>query len=133
MTGVGSGTTRRGRSVAATALLVVLGSGIIAMWTANLAGGWLAQGFRTVENNQLSVFHLSAELLMGATALAAGLALWRKLAWAPTAYLVAVGMMVYSTVNSLGHSVRNAPELTPILLGSLVLAAVAGWLVHNRE
>lgn len=108
----------------AAAILGLLGAAILGLWAVNLSQGFLSNGLQTVENDTLAVFHLAAETLMGFTALAAAWGLAAGKGWGPTAGVAALGMVVYSTINSLSHSVRNDPSLSPVLLISLLLAVV---------
>lgn len=114
-------------------ILLVLGSIILLMWAVFIASGVLEDGVRTVENNQYLVFHIAAECLMGFTLVAAGIGLMRKAAWADPAAFAGLGMTIYSTINSLAHSVRNEPGLTPVLVVSLALAvATLAMLAGTR-
>lgn len=53
----------------------------------------------------------------------------RRLWGRPLAY-VAGGMVIYSTINSLGESVKNTPSLTPVLVVSLVAVLVCFALLR---
>ena len=114
-------------------LMVALGSVVLLMWIVFVASGVLEDGIRTVENDQYLAFHIAAECLMGAALIAAGAGLLRTAWWAMPVAFVALGMTIYSTINSLAHSVRNEPGLTPVLLVSLALAiAVLAMLAGSQ-
>jgi len=120
-----SGSTKgRGRRIAAITM-VILGAVILLTWAAFIATGVLDQGIRTVERSehgQYLAFHLAAETLMAMLLIAGGAGLLLKTSWSQPVAFLGLGMTVYSTVNSLSHTVRNEPVLTPVLLISLVIA-----------
>jgi hypothetical protein len=115
--------------------MVILGAAILLTWAAFIATGVLDQGIRTVEHNkhgQYLAFHLVAEALMAMFLIAGGAGLLLKASWALPVAFLGLGMTVYSTVNSLSHTVRNEPALTPVLLISLGIAvAVIVLLVRT--
>jgi MYXO-CTERM domain-containing protein len=109
---------------AAAAILGTLGVAILGFWAFALRKGFLTDGLQTVENNSLAVFHVAAEAIMGIAALVGAWGIITGRAWGPPIGLAALGMVVYATVNSLSHSVKNDPSLTPVFLVSLLLALI---------
>jgi peptidoglycan/LPS O-acetylase OafA/YrhL len=123
---------RRTERIAATTM-ITLGALILGMWAAFIAGGVLDQGLRTVENNQYLIFHLAAETVMGALLILGGAGLLRRSSWAYTVAFLGLGMTVYSTINSLSHSVRNEPSLTPILIASMIVAVAIATMLGGQR
>ena len=117
----------------AASVLGLLAVAILGMWAFFLAQGFLSAGVVTIENNMLAIFHLTAECVMG---LLLALAAWGVFAgrrWGAALALLAVGALIYSTLNSLGDTVRNKPNLTPILLVSLALGIASLGLLFPRR
>lgn len=113
--------------------MLALGAIILVMWTAFLATGVLDDGILTVENNQYLAFHITAESIMGLLLVVAGAAMLRRKRWAVPAAYQGLGMTVYSTINSLAHSVRNEQALTPVLLASLALACALAVILMRTD
>ena len=101
-------------------ILALLGLSMLGFWGMWLAQGNLIDGFKTVENNNYIVFHILAESIAGIAALRAAVGLFMRWQSGRRFVYIAGGMVIYSTINSLGDSVRNIPSLTPVLIGSLV-------------
>lgn len=110
-------------------LLALLGAGVIGFWVVATAGGQFADGLATVAGENYLAFHVAAELLMGALALAAGLTLWLRWRGARSLALLSAGALIYSTINSMGYSFRTDPSLTPVFAISLALTLAALGLV----
>jgi len=102
--------------------LVAAGLSAIGYWANFVLAGNMPDGLWTVENNTYIAFHIGAEGVTALLAVFGGLGLLRRRPWGAAVGLVALGGLLYSTVNSLAFSVLSAPELTPIFLG--VLGAV---------
>ena len=113
--------------------MLALGAIILVMWTVFLATGVLDNGIWTVENNQYLAFHIIAESTMGLLLIVAGVALLRRKRWAVPAAYLGLGMTVYSTINSLAHSVRNEQTLTPVFLASLALACAMAVILMRTD
>jgi hypothetical protein len=116
--------------------MIILGVLILMTWAAFIATGVLDEGIRTIERSehgQYLAFHLVAEALMAMLLIAGGAGLLLKASWALPVVYLGLGMTVYSTVNSLSHTVRNEPALTPVLLVSLGIAMAVIVLLRRME
>ena len=118
------------RNRVAGMLLILLGVAILGSWAAWLAEparNPLAQGLGTIQDGHYTMFLLLAEGLMATTALLSGWGLLKGYWWATRVAHVAIGLMLYSTLYTLGFSLLTEPFLTPIMLAGLAgaLAAVA--------
>jgi hypothetical protein len=125
----------RERRIAAITM-VILGAVMLLTWAAFIATGVLDQGIRTIERSehgQYLAFHLVAETAMAVLLIAGGAGLLLKASWALPVAFLGLGMTVYSTVNSLSHTVRNEPALTPVLLVSLAIAVAVIVLLRRME
>jgi hypothetical protein len=115
------------------ALMLVQGVSIIGMWGAFIYGGVFRNGLRTVENNMYLGLHVLAEFMMGALLIAGSIGLLANCAWGRVVSAVGIGSVIYSTVNSMADTVRNKPNLTPILFGNLVLAVLMAIALVRRR
>ncbi len=118
----------RWRKKAAGVLLLLLGVSILAswgIWLADPTRNPLAEGVGTIQDGQYTVFLLVAETLMATTALLGGWGVFRGYWWGTRVAHVAIGLMVYSTLYTLGFSLLREPFLTPIMLGGLAGAIAA--------
>lgn len=109
-------------------LLILIGFAIIAYWVDFAYRGNMPQGLWTVENNQYIVFHQAAEYLMAILAIMGGFGLLAGRGWGMATSLVALGALLYTSVNSLAYSLKTATVLTPIflaVLGTVLLCFIA--------
>jgi predicted PurR-regulated permease PerM len=111
---------RTWQSICVSIILALVGLGMLGFWGMWLAQGNLVDGVNTVENNNYIVFHILAESLAGIAALRAAAGLFMRWQSGRRFVYIAGGMVIYSTINSLGESVKNLPSLTPVLIGNLV-------------
>lgn len=115
-------TETRWRQNAAGAILLLLGMAILASWVAWAADptrGLLSQGIATIADGHYTLFLLAAESVMAIAALAGGWGVLRGYWWGTRVAHVAIGLMLYSTIYTLGASLVSEPFLTPIMLGGL--------------
>jgi hypothetical protein len=122
----------RGDSLAGT-VTAAMGTIILAMWAAFARGGVFSGGLRTIENNQYLAFHVIAESVMGVLLAVGGAGLLLQRSWGRGVALLGWGAVVYSTINALGHTVKNDQKLTPVLLAALASALPMAWLLNRRE
>jgi hypothetical protein len=124
---------RTWQALTVSVLLVILGLGMLGFWAMWLAQGNLRGGIATIENNQFIVFHLTAETIAALLALVGATGLGLGWAWGRTVSFVAGGMVVYATINSLAHSVKNDPALTPIFVVSLAVVLFCFALLGSER
>lgn len=104
---------------------VVVGSAILAQWGFFLATGKVPE--RRTEPLAIG-FHLVAEGVVACLLIAAGAGLLAGAGWARAAFLVGVGMLLYTAVNSAGYFAqrRQWPMVAMFaLLLSLALVSLA--------
>lgn len=69
-------------------------------------------------------FHIAAELMTGATMIVAGLGLFGGRPWAPGAYFMGLGMMIYAVVNAPGLYIGKGWFIMAVFASSFVCAAI---------
>ena len=124
------------RNSAAGILLLLLGVAILGSWGAWLAEparNPLAQGLGTIQDGHYTMFLLLAEGLMATTGLLSGWGLLKGYWWATRVAHVAIGLMLYSTLYTLGFSLLKEPFLTPIMLAGLAGALAAAALLWTPD
>ena len=100
-------------------LLVLIGLFVLGYWAIFILQGNMAGGLWTVENNAYIVFHQAAGVIMALLALVGGYGLLRGRHWGVSVSLVALGALLYASINALGFSVYALTELTPVLIATL--------------
>jgi len=111
-------------------VLLLVGLAIIAYWVIFVMRGNMPEGLWTVVGNQYIVYHQAAELGMALLAIAGGFGLLIGRGWGMATSLAALGALLYTSVNSLGNSIRNEPSLTPIFLAVLGVTLVCFIALH---
>lgn len=74
------------------------------------------------------VFHWVAESLTSISLVTAGIALLLQRTWAPRIYMLAMGMLVYTVINSAGYFAQRREWPMVAVFGALLAFAVAGIL-----
>lgn len=119
------------QEISVSILLALIGLGMLGFWAMWLAQGNLANGIHTVENNQFIVFHLTAEATAALLAIVGAVGVLLRRSFGRPLAFIAGGMVSYATINSLAHSVKNDPRLTPIFVVSLVVVLVCFVLLRS--
>jgi hypothetical protein len=117
-------------AILAGIILVLAGIGIIAYWVVYVMGGNMPQGLWTVVGGQYIAYHQAAEFVMALLAIAGGFGLLLGRGWGMATSLAALGALLYTSINSLANSVRNAPSLTPVFLAVLGLSLICFIALH---
>jgi len=117
------------RVVAVYCLLV--GLSMLLLWAGLLIGGKVPE-LRSDPADLIC--HLVAEIATALTLIVAGLGALADGRWAASLRLVALGMLLYATINSLGYYVGR-PEGTPfvVLFGSLIVATLAVLVCYRDK
>jgi hypothetical protein len=129
-------TETRWRQEAAGAILLLLGMAILASWVAWVADptrSLLPEGIATIADGHYALFLLAAESVMAIAALAGGWGVLRGYWWGTRVSHVAIGLMLYSTIYTLGGSLVSEPFLTPIMLGGLAGTLIALGLLWQSD
>ena len=115
-------------------LLSVVGVGIIGFWLIHILKGGFPQGLRTIESGGFIAFHITAEILTGIICLLSGLALALELSWAYLLALLAGGMLLYTSINSLAwKEVRSKPSLSIMFIVPVIIAIISIiWLLIEK-
>jgi len=115
-------------------LLSVVGLGIIGFWLIHIKKGGLAQGLRTLESGGFIAFHVIAEIFTGIICLIAGIALAVESSWAYLVALMAGGMLLYTSINSLAwKEVRSKPALSIMFIVPVIIAIISiMWLLIEK-
>lgn len=70
--------------------------------------------------------HLAAEFATAIVLIGSGLAVLKNRAWAPKAYFVASGMLIYTVINSGGHFAQLGKWTFVVVFGVLLILTVIG-------
>ncbi len=100
---------------------VVVGAMMGVQWLFFLATGNVPE----LETEPLAItFHLAAELIAAAALVIAGVALLRGVRWARPAALTALGMLLYTVVNSAGYFAEQRVWAMVAMFGVLLVVSV---------
>ena len=104
-------------------LLMITGFGMVGFWVMHILKGGLPQGIRTLENGGYIGFHIFIELLTGLLCLICGISIILSRDWSSPLALVAGGMLLYTSINSLAWSeVKNKPVLALMFIVPGIIA-----------
>lgn len=111
----------------AGAFAIVVGLGMVGQWALSLTKGRVPE----LETEPIRIgFHLAAEFATALALLVSGIGLLAGCAWSRYAYLVAVGMLLYTVIVSPGYFAQQGNWAMPALFTLiLVLALVSLVLV----
>lgn len=103
---------------------IIVGSLIILQWIFFLATGSVPE----LENARWEIgFHISAEVLLALALLIGGIAALKSMRWGEKVLLVALGMAIYSEINSPGYFAQRGEWPLVAMFAVLLLCAV--WSV----
>ena len=104
---------------------VIIGSAVAALWAVLLATGQVPE----IDEGRIGIwFHLTAELMLAAVLVGAGLALLRRTARARLLTALALGALGYSAVNSPGWYAERG-DWAMVAMFALVVCATAAAFV----
>ncbi len=100
---------------------VIVGAMMAVQWLFFLATGNVPE----LETEPLAItFHLAAELLTAVALIVAGVALLRGVRWARPAALTALGMLLYTIINSAGYFAEHGVWAMVVMFGVLLVVSV---------
>jgi hypothetical protein len=114
-------------------ILALQGLAILGTWIGFIRAGAFKNGIRTVENNMYLGIHVLAEAIMGLLLVIGAVAMLLQKSWGRAVAIAGAGAVIYSTVNSMADTIRNKPNLTPVLLANLLIAAGAVFSLARRD
>lgn len=117
------------RRIAAVYAMLV-GAAMIGLWTALLLTGEVPE----LETSPLEIrYHLVAEFLTGAALVGSGAGLWRGRRWAERVFTVALGMLLYTVINSAGYYADlGEGAMVGVFTGLTALTLILIWTRVTR-
>lgn len=105
---------------------IIVGILIILQWIFFLATGSVPE----LETARWEIaFHISAELLLALALLTGGIAVLKSMRWGEKVLLLALGMAIYSEINSPGYFAQLGQWPLVAMFGVLLLCAVWSMLL----
>ena len=111
---------------------IVIGTGMLGLWGLFSATGQIPE---LVTAPYEIGYHLAAELLTAFALLATGVGLLRQLTWARSIYPVALGMLLYTVINSAGYYAQRGDVTMVGMFSVLTIATIVliGDYVTSRD
>ena len=105
---------------------VLVGIGIIAMWTVSFRSGQIPE----LESEPIRIkFHLAAEFATAGVLIIAGVGLYAQLGWSISAYLVALGMLFYTVIVSPGYFAQKRQWSYVVMFGIILVLGLLSLFV----
>lgn len=109
---------------------VVVGAGMVGLWAVLYATGGIPE---LVTAPYEIGYHLAAELLTAFALLAAGVGLLRGVPWARRGYPVALGMLLYTVLNSAGYYAQRGDVAMVGMFAVLTVATLLAVVSYLRR
>jgi hypothetical protein len=101
---------------------VIVGLGMIGQWTASFA----ARGIPEHEDEPYRIwFHIAGEMATALLLITGGVAIFLGWASAPAIYLVAIGMLIYTAIVSLGYFAQRGQWTWVVIFFVIIVLSVA--------
>lgn len=101
---------------------ILIGIGIVGLWTML----YLTKQIPELKTEPVAiVFHITAEIIMGILSLLSGIFLLIGLSWAPTFFILAMGLIIYAVINSAGYYGQKKQWSFVIMFGIILVASVS--------
>lgn len=101
---------------------ILIGIGIVGLWTML----YLTSQIPELKKEPVAiVFHITAEIIMGILSLLSGIFLLIGLSWAPTFFILAMGLIIYAVINSAGYYGQKKQWSFVIMFGIILVASVS--------
>lgn len=104
---------------------VFVGSGMIGQW----ARSYLSHQIPELRDEPIRLgFHLAAELVTAISLIVSGAGLLTGVGWARPAYLVSIGMLLYTSIVSPGYFAQRGDWKWTVLFAALIAAGIASLM-----
>jgi len=109
---------------------MLVGVAMIGLWITLLLTGEVPE----LETNPLEIrYHLAAEVLTAVALVGSGAGLWQGRRWADRAFAVALGLLLYTVINSAGYYADLGDVgMVGVFTALTALTAVLVWLSVTR-
>jgi len=105
---------------------IVVGLGMIGQWTAS----YLTKQIPELKTEPIRIkFHIAAEMLTAASLLVAGIGLFMSMPWATFLYLVAIGMLIYTSVVSPGYFAQKGQWGWLVMFGVILILGISSIFI----
>ncbi len=111
---------------------VVVGVMMLVMWPVLFIAGEITE----LQAAPVEIyFHLAAELLTAIVLIAAGVGLLHGAAWGMKLYLLSMGMLIYTVINSSGYYAQSGDFCFVIMFAGLLILAVffSALSIRNKK
>ena len=116
----------------ASIFAIVIGVAMIIQWLINIIGNRIPR----LEDDPVSgrglydmIFHWTAEFITAFALIAAGIGLILESTWGVTVYLIAMGMLMYTAINSPGFFAQQRKWPMVFMFGVILIMAVISLII----
>ena len=100
---------------------IPVGTGMIIQWSLSYFKAQIPE----LQTEPIRIkFHIAAEMLMAASLLVAGIGLLISMPWATSLFLVAVGMLLYTSVVSPGYFAQQGQWGWLVIFGIIIILGI---------
>lgn len=97
---------------------IIAGFSMIGQWIASYKSGQIPE----LETEPIRIgFHIAAEIITASALIGGGAALLTRQAWGKDLFLIAMGMLFYTTIVSPGYFAQKGQWIWPVIFGVLIL------------
>ncbi|MGB7876044.1 MAG: hypothetical protein WBL25_16805 [Anaerolineales bacterium] len=105
---------------------ILVGIGMIIQWTLSFFKVQIPE----LQTEPIRIkFHIAAEILTAASLLVAGIGLLISMPWATSLFLVAVGMLLYTSVVSPGYFAQQGQWGWLVIFGIIIILGITSILI----
>jgi hypothetical protein len=100
---------------------ILVGIGMLIQWTLSYVKGQIPE----LQTEPIRIkFHIAAEMITAASLLVAGIGLLLTSPWATSLYLIALGMLLYTSVVSPGYFAQQGQWGWLVMFGIIILLGI---------
>ena len=100
---------------------IVIGIGILGLWLMLYRTNQIPE----LETAPVEIkYHLTAEVVMGLLSLISGILLLMNLTWASSFFILAMGFIIYSIINSAGYYAERKQWSFVLMFGIILIVSV---------
>jgi len=103
-------------------LALFVGTGMIGQWILS----YVKEQIPELQSEPIRIwFHIAGEMVTAVSLISSGFGLLAGSSWAPQLYLIAIGMLFYTSIVSPGYFAHKGQWIWVVIFGILILISIA--------